>query len=154
MSLVERQPSTLRQSNVSPTARASARCSTAGSTAASVVSTASIVAIAGESIAAPFAMPPTIALPGARDRFLAHGVGGQHRLGGVAAAVGARASPHSFGMPASSAAIGIGMPMSPVEHTSTSVGRDAEALAPSSSHMRARVAPARARRSPRWRCRS
>ena len=31
---------------------------------------------------------------------------------------------HSFGMPVSSGAIGIGMPMRPVEHTSTSVGVD------------------------------
>ncbi len=63
MSLVERQPSTLRQSKVSDTAWANARFSAAGSTNASVVRTASIVAIAGESMAAPLAIPPTIAVP-------------------------------------------------------------------------------------------
>ena len=43
------------------TARCSAACSGPGSIAASVVTTASIVAMAGASIAAPFAIPPTTA---------------------------------------------------------------------------------------------
>ena len=141
MSFVERQPSTLRQSNVSETAFASARRSGSGSTAASVVSTASIVAIAGESIAAPLAIPPTIAAP----------AGAVASFGTVSVVIIARAAsappsasmmPQSLGMPASSAAIGIGMPMSPVEQTSTS-----EVAAPMPdggelAHAR-RVAPAR-----------
>ena len=48
-----------RRTSRAPRARARVR-SALGSTAASVVSTASIVAIAGESIAAPLAIPPTV----------------------------------------------------------------------------------------------
>ena len=64
-----------------------------GSTAASVVSTASIVAIAGDSIAAPLAMPPIVADHAVREldllhRLLAHGVGGEHGVGGRGATGG------------------------------------------------------------------
>ena len=61
MSLVLVQSSTMRLLNESATARVSIVRSVLGSTAASVVSTASIVAIAGDSIAAPLAMPPMVA---------------------------------------------------------------------------------------------
>ena len=53
------QPSTVISLNECPTASPRAPCSSPGDTAASVVSTASIVAMFGASMAAPFAMPPT-----------------------------------------------------------------------------------------------
>ena len=135
VSFVERQPSTERQSNVSATARASARPRSGGSTPASVVRTASIVAIAGESIAAPFAIPPTVAPPvRATASFASVSV---VMIARAAAAPPSGAScPHSFGMPTSSTSIGIGMPMRPVEHTSTSSVARPRPWAVS-SHMRA-----------------
>ncbi len=54
------QPSTVISLNECPTALARAACSAGGDDDASVVNTASIVAMFGESIAAPFAMPPTM----------------------------------------------------------------------------------------------
>ncbi len=86
-----------------------------------MVTTASIVAIAGDNIAAPLAMPPTVAAPAAATASFSL----------VSVVIIARAareppsaasSPQSFGMPTSSASMGIGMPMRPVEHTSTSSG--------------------------------
>ena len=100
-----------------------------------MVTVASIVAIAGESIAAPFAIPPTVAAPArATASFCLVSV--------VIIARAARlppstaSSPHSFGMPTSSASMGIGIPMRPVEHTSTSSGATPSPSAVS-SHMRA-----------------
>jgi hypothetical protein len=61
--LVEHSPSTVIALNVTSVTAASARCSSAGSTAASVVTTASIVAISGSIMPDPFAMPPTRKLP-------------------------------------------------------------------------------------------
>src|SRR3954463_4525174 len=60
VSLVDRQPSESTRSKLTPVACFSARCSTAGSTTASVVRTTSIVARLGASIPAPFAMPPIV----------------------------------------------------------------------------------------------
>ena len=63
MSLVEVAPSTVMQLKVSVTASRRTCWRTAGSAWASVVSTASIVAMFGWSIAAPLAMPPTVKPP-------------------------------------------------------------------------------------------
>ena len=134
MSFVDRHPSTERQSKVSATACASARCSVSASASASVVTTASIVAIAGDNIAAPLAMPPTVAAPARATASFAN-------VSVVMIAQAARpppsaaSSPHSFGSPTSSASIGIGMPMRPVEHTSTSAVSAPRPPA-ASSHMR------------------
>ena len=54
--------------NVSSTAAASARCSSAGATAASVVTNPSIVAIIGSIMPEPLAMPPTRKVPLSRLR--------------------------------------------------------------------------------------
>ena len=141
VSLVERAPSTFRQSNDSETAAASARWSAARSMAASVVTTASIVAMAGESIAAPFAIPPTVAAP----------IVATASFGFVSVVMMARAASapppldtcaHSFGMPASIGAIGIGIPIRPVEQTRTSAGASPRPSAVN-AHMRRGVGPAR-----------
>ena len=58
-SLVEHSPSTVIALKVSSTAAFSARCSSAGSTFASVVTNPSIVAMFGSIIPEPLAMPPT-----------------------------------------------------------------------------------------------
>ena len=58
-SLVEHSPSTVIALNVSSVTAASARCSSAGATCASVVTTASMVAIIGSIMPEPLAMPPT-----------------------------------------------------------------------------------------------
>jgi hypothetical protein len=60
VSLVDVHPSTVIEPNEPDTDDASAEWSTAGSTSASVVRTASIVAMSGASIAAPLAIPPTV----------------------------------------------------------------------------------------------
>ena len=65
VSFVLGHPSTTSALKLPSTAASSACCSGPGSTATSVVSTASIVAIDGASIAAPLAMPPTVAARGA-----------------------------------------------------------------------------------------
>ena len=62
-SLVEHSPSTVIALNVSFTTELSARCRIDGSTAASVVRNASIVAINGSIIPEPLAIPPTRKLP-------------------------------------------------------------------------------------------
>ena len=76
--------------NVSSTAAVNARCSSAGSTCASVVTNPSIVAIIGSIMPEPLAMPPTRNVPfdgaGFRRRFLGEGIGGHDRAGGVGAA--------------------------------------------------------------------
>ena len=132
VSLVDVQPSTTSAVEASrATAAPQRRCSSAGSTAASVVSTASIVAMFGASIAAPLAMPPTVTPPPSTDDLLAIGVGGHDRLGRVGAAVGAAARRPARGCRRAIASIGSGMPMRPVEHTSTS-----SAAQPSSSATR------------------
>ena len=106
MSLVLVQPSTRSSWNEPSTAPVSAVWSARGSTAASVVRTASIVAIAGESIAAPLAIPPIVAVTprdlDVRDRLLAHRVGGQDRVGGrVPPSAPAASAATSFGIPSS-----------------------------------------------------
>ena len=142
VSLVEVQPSTVEGVEACRPRRArSAAVSCAGRRpAASVVSTASIVAMLGASIAAPLAMPPT-AKPVARARRPPCA-----RVSVVMIASAARGSARRptgpatrAGMPAASASIGSGMPMSPVEHTSTS------------SAVARRARPRRRRTSPRRR---
>ena len=120
--------------------------------------TASIVAIAGASIAAPLAMPPT------ERRAVARSASASASLRTVSVvsiavprrpprAVGAQRRAHSFGMPDSTGAIGIGMPMRPVEHTSTSSVATPSPSAGELAHAAARRRGP-ARRWPRWRCRS
>ena len=60
VSLVEQQPSTVISLKLVATAARSTRESASGSHGASVVRTASIVAMSGDSMAAPFAIPPTL----------------------------------------------------------------------------------------------
>ena len=60
VSLVDVQPSTVMALKETPTAALSAAARRSGSTAASVVQSASMVAMSGASMAAPLAMPPTV----------------------------------------------------------------------------------------------
>ena len=60
MSLVDVAPSTIRSLNEWPTASRSMASRWPASTWASVVSTASMVAMSGASMAAPLAIPPTV----------------------------------------------------------------------------------------------
>ncbi len=124
--------------NDSSTPAASSRLSVPGSTSASVVSTASIVAMFGASIAAPLAMPPTVAAPARGHGLLAGGVGGADGLGRR----GARLGPVGAGREQrghrrlDERRSGSGMPMSPVEHTSTFSADAAEVGWPRPRHMR------------------
>ena len=108
--------------------------------AASVVTTASIVAIAGASIAAPFAIPPTRSTVPAATSASAYAslrTVSVVRIASAAAAppaASARSCPASLGIPASIGAIGNGIPMSPVEQTSTSVGATPSPVAVELAH--------------------
>ena len=62
-SFVEHSPSTEIALNVTSVTAVRARCNSDGATPASVVTTASIVAIKGSIIPEPFAMPPTLKRP-------------------------------------------------------------------------------------------
>ena len=119
-----------------------------GSTAASVVSTASIVAIAGDSIAAPLAMPPMVATtPCATSTRCTVSL---RTVSVVSMAVAAASPPAasalsavaSFGIPDSTGSIGIGIPISPVEQTSTSRGAQPSDSAVSSAMRSASRRPA------------
>ncbi len=136
MSLVEVQPSTVIWLKLRLTASCSARFSVLGSTAASVVSTASMVAMLGASMAAPLAIPPTEKpRPGTTtclDRVSVVMIA--WAAAWPASAPPAR-RPTRVGIPAATLSICSGMPMSPVEQTSTSEA--AQPISPATSaHMR------------------
>ena len=118
MSLVEVQPSTLIELNELSTALWSRSASGPGSTAASVVRKASMVAMSGASMPAPLAMPATTKSRCLHQDLLRPRIGGEYAPGGSAAAAGEpeRVSTSS-GMPASMGCMGNGMPISPVEQT-------------------------------------
>ena len=82
VSFVDVQPSTVRRWKECSIARASCCCKASGVITASVVTTASIVAMFGLSIAAPFAIPPTVTPSADRDRLFPQRVGGHDRFGG------------------------------------------------------------------------
>ncbi len=136
VSLVEQHPSTVISLKLSETELRRIRESVPLSQLASVVRTASIVAMSGESIAAPFAIPPTLKpAPSTSTSFRAVSVVI------IATAACRPASPPPSkeaikpGTPASNLAIGNGMPIRPVWQTRTS---SAEVPIPSAtiSHMR------------------
>ena len=137
MSLVLVQASTMSVLKEASTAPRRAAWRAEGVAGASVVRTASIVAMAGASIAAPFAMPPTrVPSPaGAVACLVTVSVVSMAWLARRPAVSSAASAAAAAGMPASSAAMGSGMPMRPVEQTSTSVGAQPSAAAVA-AHMR------------------
>src|SRR5680860_1557685 len=147
VSLVLMDPSTRSVLYESVIASPSAARNARASIAASVVMTASIVAIAGASIAAPLAMPPTVystpsAEPVATATLRTVSV---VRMASAAASALAPSGPSWAtrpGMPASSGAIGNGIPISPVEHTRTSAGSTPRPAAVRSHIRRASALPA------------
>ena len=138
VSFVLVQPSIDSSWNEASAAATNISCSASESTAASVVSAASMVAIEGASIAAPFAMPPTVTfVPSAsstRSRASLRTVS-VVRMASAARSPCAPSVSASSGMPASMGAMGSGTPMRPVEHTSTSSGAHPR-LSAVSSHIR------------------
>ena len=118
VSLVDWAPSTVSRLKLPATAARRMSCNSAGSAAASVVSTASIVAMFGSSIAAPLAMPPTVKPPPSTVTSLG-------TVSVVIMALAASPPPRACraattrGMPAAMTSIGNSKPIRPVEHTST-----------------------------------
>ncbi len=121
MSLVDVQPSTVMVLNDAATASARQACNVAASTAASVVHTASMVAMLGASMAAPLAMAPTENPSRATTTSLGTvSVVMMARAAlPAASALGLRAMTMSASS-GSTASIGNGIPMRPVWHTRTS----------------------------------
>ena len=153
VSLVEVQPSTVIELNESRTAIRSRSASGPGSTAASVVRKANMVAMSGASMPAPLAMPATVKVGLLDQHLLGAGVGGEDAGGRLAAAAAAdpERAATSGGMPASIGPMGSGMPISPVEHTRIcSVGTPSPARPARTSGGRR---PGPGRRWPRWRSR-
>ncbi len=138
MSLVDWQPSTLRQLKVVSTAERSALEPSEASRTASVVRNASIVAMSGRSIPAPLAIPPTVTPPVRRTLDF-----GTESV--VMIAVAAWSDPSGdiratrLGRAPSMRRRGSTVPIGPVEHISTSRGSQ-----PSSSATRAVMASASA----------
>ena len=136
MSLVEVHPSTVSSLKVVPTAPPRAGASTSGGTRASVVSTASIVAMFGASIPAPLAMPPTENPPPSTTTSFAW-VSVVRIASAASAAAGREPSraPASAGSAPRSRSRSSGRPIRPVEQTRTcsasspSTSASAEALA-------------------------
>ena len=124
MSLVERDPSVVMRLNEASTACVRAVWSAPGSTTASVVITASMVAMAGESIAAPLAMPPTVMVTPPTSKVAIASLAtvsvvmmasaAERPASGVAARAAAAA-----GTPVVNGSIGMGIPIRPVEQTRT-----------------------------------
>jgi hypothetical protein len=129
-------PSTVMQLKVAFTTRARHACRSAGSIAASVVMNASIVAMVGAIIPAPFAIAPIRTAPAGVS------ISSEARLDAlsvvrIASAV-VRSSPsvsrsNACAIPDSTAGIGNGTPITPVEATTTCVGGHSSRLATSSA---------------------
>ena len=124
VSLVERDPSVVIRLNEASTAVVRACWSARASTAASVVITASIVAMAGDSMAAPLAIPPTVTLtpPASKEATASFRTVSVVMMASAAArpASGVAASAAAAtGTPVTNGSRGIGMPMRPVEQTRT-----------------------------------
>ena len=120
MSLVDVHPSTVSELNDGPTAAVSAACNAGGSTLASVVSTANMVARCGASIAAPLAIAPTEKPSRSISTSLA--TVSVVKIAWAAPDASARSGPRlaTIGPTAEPAtSIGNGTPISPVWHTST-----------------------------------
>ena len=155
-SLVEHSPSTVIALKVSSTAARSARCSSAGATAASVVTKPSIVAIIGSIMPEPLAMPPTRNVPFAADdfdrRFLRKRIGRHDRRAPRRRRPSATARAAAMVMPRSTLSMSSFTPMTPVDATSTVDGSHAERGGRQVGH-RVGVGHARPRRCRRWRSR-
>ena len=154
VSLVEQHPSTVISLKLAATARRRTPHRTSGSHSASVVSTASIVAMSGASIAAPFAIPPTEKpAPSTSTCFSNVSV----VMIALAAAESA-SSPDprpltSFGIPVSTQSTGNGTPISPVWHTRILSRARPDSLRHELAHALSRSQPVRDP-SGRWHSRS
>ena len=125
MSLVEQHPSTVISLKLSLTASRKMRVRVAGSQGASVVRRASIVAMFGASIAAPFAMPPTLNPPASTwISFETVSVVIMATAAREAASVVGPSAETRCGVPDSIRSTGNLTPISPVWHTRTSSGAD------------------------------
>ena len=131
MSFVDWQPSTDIALNESATPARRIRWSVSGSASASVVSTASIVAMSGASMAAPLAMPPT-RKPSPDTSVSLRTVSVVMIACAALLPPSGRSDATRRGMPDSMGSIGSGMPMRPVEHTRTLSARQPRCSAASS----------------------
>src|SRR5258705_7024068 len=143
-SLVEHSPSTVMALNVSRADSASARCSIAGATCASVAMKPSMVAMFGSIIPEPFAIAPIENEPRGVVTRTACSLGN----GSVVMIACAASLPlpcasdeHASWMPATTRSIGSATPITPVEATSTCSGSQPSALATSSVIRRALASP-------------
>src|SRR4051812_31248461 len=124
-SFVEHSPSTEMALNVASVTVISARCSTAGVTCASVVTTASIVAINGSIIPEPLAMPPTRKRPDAvvTSTDVSFGNGSVVMIARAAAdPPSAESAPAAASIPATTRSGSRRTPITPVEATRISAG--------------------------------
>ena len=119
VSLVDMQPSESIRSNVIRVAARSAASRASGPATASVVSTQSMVAMAGASMPAPLAMPPTVQPVPCATVVL--GRVSVVMMASAAAGPPSRDRPRTASRtPGSSLSIGSRSPIRPVEHTATS----------------------------------
>ena len=143
VSLVDMSPSTVMVLNVSSTASASAACSTAGATVASVVMKQSIVAIWGWIIPEPLAIAANLtALPPtsiSRNATLV-----RRSVVRIASAAGMTSSPSAATSAGTAAAIrstGSGMPIAPVDAVSTAAASTPRPSATAFATARSSTAP-------------
>ena len=143
MSLVDMSPSTVMVLNVSSTASASAACSTAGATVASVVMKQSIVAMLGWIIPDPFAIAANFtALPPMSISRNATFV--RRSVVRIASAAGIASSPSAATSAGTAAAIrstGSGVPIAPVDAVSTASASMPRASATALATARSSAAP-------------
>ena len=143
VSLVDMQPSESVRSKVNDVAVVRALASSSAATTASVVITTSMVARAGASMPAPFAMPPIAQWCG---EWYSAVLGTVSVVMIASAAAGPPSSDRSWvasSMPASTLSMGSRTPISPVEQTATSVTSAPIASAVHSAICRASARPAR-----------
>src|SRR3990172_6765693 len=121
VSLVLVSPSTLIRLKDRPTAKRSARWSSGGSTAASVVTSESVVAMRGWIIPAPLAMPPSVTACPPISIWTAPVLGNASvvRIASAACSPCGPSDAASAGIPLRSRSLGSGTPIPPVLATST-----------------------------------
>ena len=144
MSFVDVSPSTVMRFRLSPTASRNARASKLGSTAASVVKNASIVAMLGAIIPAPLAMAPIVSVSPPSEKRTRASLGRVSVVRMARAASAPASRPRRVAaraMPARTLSMGRRVPMTPVEATTTSVGAQPIAFAVTAAISRASAIP-------------
>ena len=144
VSFVDSEPSTDTRLSDASAARRSNSASTAGSTIASVVAVTMVVATSGRIIPAPLPITPMRTSPplSAQVTMLVLAHASVVRIASAAAAPPVpESSPAACAMPRSTASIGRGLPITPVEQTTTSPAEMPSACAVAAAMARASCMP-------------